>query len=457
VTAGVPSWWLEQLGAPRDSRPPLDGSIETDVCIVGAGFTGLWTAYELRRADPSLDVVVLEKEFAGFGASGRNGGWVIGELSGSRHRLAARAGLEGVHALARAIHETVDEVARVVAAEGIECAFRKDGSLHVAQSDVELRRLRAEVEEDRRFGLTEHDSALLGRDELARRIRVVNGVGARFTPHCARVQPAALARGLGLAAERSGARIFEQTAVKSIEPRRARTGVGDVRARWIVRATEGYTADLPGSKRLLVPVSSAMIATEPLGDDAWRSIGWDHAETLLDGRHLYAYAQRTADGRIAIGGRGVPYRYGSGTAREDRLSEATVSELRARLRRLFGDAADVPVAASWHGVLGVSRDWAPSVGADPETGLAWAGGYAGEGVAAANLAGRTLRDLILGHESELTRLAWIRAPARRWEPEPLRFAGIHSVYALLRAADSREERTGRPSRLAALADRIAGR
>lgn len=451
------SFWFEQLGGMPDPRPPLEGRVEADVCVVGGGYTGLWTAYELRRADPSLEVVVLEREVAGFGASGRNGGWVLGVVSGSRAGWTERGGRDGALALERAIHATVDEVGAVVEAEGIDCDFVKGGTLVSAQSDLELERLRAQHAEDLEFGLGEEDSVLLDAAALAERVRVQRGVGGLFSPHCGRVQPAKLVRGLAEVAERRGATIYEQTPVLGIEPGRAWSSGGEVRARWIVRATEAYTANLPGLRRVLAPVNSAMIATEPLPAAAWQEIGWDACETMLDGRRLYTYLQRTADGRIALGGRGVPYLYGSQTAREEAPPADTIEGLRRRLLDLFGPAADVGVAGAWQGVLGVSRTWRPAVGIDSARGLAWAGGYAGDGVAASNLAARTLRDLLLGADTELTRLPWVGPPERSWEPEPLRYAGIHAVHKLLRAADRAERRTGKPSRLGDVAVTISGR
>jgi glycine/D-amino acid oxidase-like deaminating enzyme len=451
------SYWFAQLGGMPEPRPALDGRIEADVCVVGGGYTGLWTAYELRRADPSLEVVVLEREVAGFGASGRNGGWVLGELWGSRAGWIERGGPEGARALERAIQETVDEVGRVVAEEGIDCDFVKGGTLRVAQSELELERLRFEHAADREFARGEDDSVLLDADGLAERVRIRGGVGALFSQHCGRVQPAKLVRGLAEAAERAGATIYEQTPALAIEPGRVPTPAGEVKARWVVRATEAYTADLPGLHRVLAPVNSAMIATEPLSDQAWQELGWNGCETMLDGRHLYTYLQRTADGRIALGGRGVPYLYGSRTAREEAPPAATVEALRRRLVELFGSAADTGVAGAWQGVIGVSRTWRPAVGIDAAQGLAWAGGYGGDGVAASNLAARTLRDLLLGVDSELTRLPWVGAPERAWEPEPLRYAGIHTVHRLLGAADRAEGRSGRPSRLADVAEAISGR
>jgi glycine/D-amino acid oxidase-like deaminating enzyme len=427
------SFWLEQLG-PAPERPPLEANAEADVCVVGAGYTGLWTALELRRADPSLHVVVLEKETVGFGASGRNGGWVIGALAGPRDP-----------ALEAAIRETVDEIGRRIAEEGIDCDYVKGGTLTVAQTAVQLDRLHAQ----------QGDDELLDAGELAARVRVRGALGALFSPDCARVQPAKLVRGVADAAERAGVTIHERTPALELAAGRVRTPSGEVHARWIVRATEAYTADLPGLRRELAPVTSAMIATEPLPAEAWAELGWDGCETMLDGRNLYTYLQRTADGRIALGGRGVPYVFGSGTAREFPPPGSVVEHLRGRVRDLFG--VDAEVAAAWQGVLGVSRTWRPAVGVDRARGLAWAGGYAGDGVAAANLAARTLRDLILGRDSELTRLPWVGPLERRWEPEPFRYAGIHGVHRLLGAADCRELRTGKESLFARVAGTISGR
>jgi glycine/D-amino acid oxidase-like deaminating enzyme len=441
----APSWWWADLGGLPAPRPALDGDREADVCIVGAGYTGLWTAYELLRADPSLVVVVVEREVAGYGASGRNGGWVLGEIStGSRQREAA--GDAAIEALERAARETVDEVGAACEREGIDCDFVEGGSLTVAQTAPQLARLQS-APRGEWLTVAEADA----------RLRVAGLRGARFTPHCARVQPAKLARGLAQAVERHGATIHESTAALDIASHSVRTASGTVRARWVVRATEGYTAGLSGLERALLPLSSSMIVTEPLDAETWAQIGWGGCETLDDAAHAYIYAQRTGDGRIAIGGRGRPYRFGSSTDRAGEIPDATVRQLRGRLTRLFPMLAGVRLDGAWTGVFGVARDWAAAVHCDRDSGLCWAGGYAGEGVAAANLAARTLRDLILDRDTELTRLPWVGHQARGWEPEPLRWLAVQTVYGAFRAADALEDRTGKPSRLAGAAGALAGR
>jgi len=455
---GDVSYWWQELGIPP-RRPALSGDTEADVCIVGAGYTGLWTAYYLIRADPALRIVLLESSFAGFGASGRNGGWVTAALTGSRTRYAkGPRGADGVRALEQALRDTVDEVGRVCAAEGIDAKYVKGGELTVATSAAQDARLRAQLERDRAWGDDTDVVLHMDSDELSRRLRVAGAVGALYTPHCARIQPAALVSGLAAAVTAAGAALYEGTRVTSIEPGAAHTASGTVRARHVLRCTEGFTAQLPGQHRRLLPMNSSMIVTEPLSEAAWAQIGWDGFETLGDQAHAYMYAQRTADGRIALGGRGVPYRYGSAVDAGGATQPRTAASLAAMLRRMFPAAASACIAHAWCGVLGVPRDWCASVTLAPATGLGWAGGYTGHGVAAANLAGRTLADLVRGEQSELVTLPWVGHRWQTWEPEPLRWTGVRGLYTLYRAADRLETRSGssRTSALARVGDLISG-
>lgn len=450
---GELGFWWASMGGPPPARDPLQASTEADVAIVGAGFTGLWTAYYLKRADPSLRVLVLEAQTAGFGASGRNGGWLSGFFSGPPAAYGP-----GYGSLQRAMFATVREVASVVQAHGIECDLLGAGHLEVAVGEAQRRRLGEHMAAAREHGLDEHDLRWIEAGELHERVRVAGARGATFTPHVARVNPVKLVLGLARAVEELGVAIHERTPVSAIEAHRALTSAGHaVKARWVVRATEGYTPSLAGQRRALAPINSSMIVTEPLDESAWRAIGWSGAELIADAAHVYVYLQRTADGRIAIGGRGVPYRFASRTDGRGETAPATVASLQAKLAALFPAAAGARVEHAWSGVLGAPRDWCISAAADPERGLARAGGYVGEGIAAANLAGRTLTDLILDRPGELTGLPWVGRTPRRWEPEPLRWAGIRAVYALYRAADRIERRTGKPSRLGALVDAVSGR
>jgi glycine/D-amino acid oxidase-like deaminating enzyme len=455
---GEVSWWWQARGIPP-RRPSLPGSTQADVCIVGAGYTGLWTAYYLKRADPGLRIVILDRAFAGFGASGRNGGWVTATLPGSRSRYASHArGTRGVRELERRLRETVDEVARVCQDERIDAGLVKGGTLTVATSAAQDARLRRRLEHERSWGDEARIVRYLDKDELAARLQVTGAVGALYYPDCARVQPADLVAGLAQVVARAGVELYEGTPVTSISAGRARTPAGDVRAPYVLRCTEGFTAALPGQRRTLLPMNSSMIITGPLSDAAWKSTGWDGLETLSDEAHAYIYAQRTADGRIALGGRGIPYRFGSGLDHDGAVSSSTVAQLGRILRRLFPAAAQAGIDHAWCGVLGVPRDWCATVMIDPRTGLGWAGGYSGHGVAAANLAGRTLADLVRGVPSPLTTLPWVGHRSPRWEPEPARWAGVRGLYALYRAADRLESAGGSPrtSLLARAGDVISG-
>jgi glycine/D-amino acid oxidase-like deaminating enzyme len=253
-------------------------------------------------------------------------------------------------------------------------------------------------------------------------------------------------QGLAAAVERAGVVVHERTRVLRIEPHVVHTDHGRVRADVVVRATEGYTAGLPGHRRSLAPVYSLMIATEPLPSAFWDEVGWAGRETLTDGRNLIIYAQRTADDRIALGGRGAPYHFGSAVSAENDRDPAVFRALRQTLGSLFPAAADARITHHWGGPLGVPRDWFTSVGLDRSTGLAWGGGYVGDGVAASNLAGRTLADLVLERDTELVRLPWVGHRSRRWEPEPLRWAGVNAGLRLAAAADAIAARTPRPAR-----------
>ncbi|MFI8289518.1 FAD-dependent oxidoreductase [Streptomyces sp. ms191] len=459
VNGGI-SFWYAQEGAPAP-REPLPGDTTADVCIVGGGYTGLWTAYYLKKAVPFLNITVLEAKFCGYGASGRNGGWLYNGIAG-RDRYAALHGHEAAVRLQQAMNTTVDEVIDVCRTENIDADIHRGGVLEVAHTPAQLSRLRDFHAVELAFG--EKDRELYGARETADRIRVAGAVGSTWTPHGARLHPVKLVQGLAAAVEALGVTVHESTPVTEIKPKHAITPYGTVRAPYVLRCTEGFTASLAGQRRTWLPMNSSMIATEPLTDAQWDTIGWNGLETLGDMAHAYMYAQRTADGRIALGGRGVPYRYGSRTDNDGRTQPQTVEALREILIRFFPSLAGLGIAHAWSGVLGVPRDWCATVTLDRSTGLGWAGGYVGSGVATANLAARTLRDLIQQDSgqsgpTELTTLPWVDHKVRKWEPEPLRWLGVQTMYAAYRAADRREAttHTATTDRIATLADRLSGR
>jgi glycine/D-amino acid oxidase-like deaminating enzyme len=454
-TSRVLSLWSATLDASATrARAPLPGDVTVDVAVVGAGYTGLWTAHSLLRADPSLRVVIVEREAVGFGASGRNGGWCSAIFAGSRERTARVHGRDAAIAMQRAMFATVDEIERVVEEEAIDCDWARGGTLEVATLPAHRARLAVELAGHRAFGFGEDDYRLLEPDEARARIGCVPNLGALFTPHCAAIHPAKLVHGLAAAAERAGAQIFERSPAVEIAPGVVRTVHGTVRADVVVRATEAYTPTLPGLRRALVPVYSLMVATAPLPDDFWEQVGLHQRETFTDARRLVIYGQRTADGRLAFGGRGAPYHYGSRVRPAYDEDPGVFFELEATLRSLFPQLGDASITHRWGGAVGVPRDWYSSVGLDRRNGLAWAGGYVGDGVSTTNLAGRTIADLVLGRDTELTRLPWVNHRSPQWEPEPLRWAAINGARALVASLD-RAERAGKvPRRRTRLAERL---
>jgi glycine/D-amino acid oxidase-like deaminating enzyme len=442
------SLWHATAGTDWSPRPSLPGDQQVDVAVVGAGFTGLWTAYYLAEAAPELRIAVLEAEVAGYGASGRNGGWCSALFPSSLGSLAALAGRDGALAQHRAMRASVDEVARAAAAEGIDAQLAKGGTITLARSPAQWSRARHEVAEARTWGRDESDVRLLAREEAMALLRASRTLGGTYTPDCAALHPARLVRGLAEAVERRGVQIYERTRVTSIEPGVARTRSGTVRADHVVRATEGYTPQLPGHSRAVVPVYSLVIATEPLSAEVWQEIGLARRETFSDHRHLIIYGQRTADDRLVFGGRGAPYHFGSRVRPAYDRDQQVFARLYATLLDLFPVLSGTRVTHAWGGPLGIPRDWCASVGLDSATGLAWAGGYVGDGVSTTNLAGRTLRDLILRQDTDLTRLPWVGHRSPAWEPEPLRWLGINTGLLAMGIADAEESWTGRPSLVA---------
>jgi glycine/D-amino acid oxidase-like deaminating enzyme len=450
------SLWHDTAGDDFVPRPALPGPASYDVVIVGAGLTGLWSAYYLRKADPSLRIAVLEQEVAGFGASGRNGGWCSALFPTSWDLLVKESSADGALRQHRAMQQTVREVGRVAGLEGIDAHFHRGGTVTLASSPVQLERLRADVQTAHARGFTEDDERMLDADEARAMLGAEPVLGGTFTPHCAVVHPARLVRGLARVVEAAGVPIFEQTRVRCIEPGRVETGVGAVRAGIVLRATEGYTARLEGLRRSVAPVYSLMVATEPLDEATWASIGLAERPSFSDARHLIIYGQRTADGRLAFGGRGAPYHFGSRIRSSYDVEPRVFDDLRNVLRKMLPQLGDVRFTHQWGGCLGITRDWAASVGLDRASGIGWAGGYVGDGVATTNLAGRTLADLVTGSASDLVTLPWVNHRSRGWEPEPLRWLGINAGLRAMTMADAEEGRTGRSSRLARLMAPLTG-
>ncbi|HEX6148950.1 NAD(P)/FAD-dependent oxidoreductase [Nocardioides sp.] len=448
--------WADTAG-PALPLPPLSGDTTVDVAVVGGGFTGLWTAHYLAEADPSLRIVVLEAETVGFGASGRNGGWCSALFPASLDKLAALSDRSAALAQDAAMRASVTEVARASDELGIDAHVAVGGTIVLARTVAQVARARAEVEHARGWGITDDRLRWLDEGEARTVLDAEGTLGATYTPDCAALHPLRLARGLADSLVRRGVAVHEHSRVTELLPGRAVTPHGTVRAGTVVRATEGYTARLPGHRRVVAPLYSLVIATEPLSPETWERIGLRRRETFSDHRHLIIYGQRTADDRLVFGGRGAPYHFGSRVSPGFDGDPSVFARLRATLVELFPVLTEAKVTHAWGGPLGVPRDWCASVGLDPATRIGWAGGYVGDGVSTTNLAGRTLRDLVLGRDTDLTRLPWVGHRSRLWEPEPLRWLGINAGLRAMTWADTEERLTRRPSRVArAIAPLVGG-
>lgn len=452
------SFWLEDL-PPGPDRPALEGGRTADVAVVGAGFTGLWTAWELLRRRPGADVVVLEAEHVGFGASGRNGGWCSAGLPLKLDTIAERAGADAARRTVRTMRDAVVEIGELAAAAEADIGYRRGGILRIARGRHEVPPLHAGWATLEEYGLLD-GHALLAADELAERVRVADAHGALFDPHGAVVHPGRLVRWLAAEVEAAGGTIHEGTRVTGVDPGDAPTVAtehGTVAAGEVVLAAEAYLSQLPGFARAVLPVYSLIVLTEPLTDEQAAAIGWDGDECLSSHRLTVDYLSRTPDGRILFGGRGAPYHYGSSIEPEHDRHAETHAMLREQLVEWFPALAGIGFTHAWGGPLGMPRDLVPSWWHDPDAHLAAAYGYTGQGVTASRVAGRVLADLITTGDTPLSFLPMVGHRSRRWEPEPLRWIGARIVQTGLQRADDRAERTGRPPTGRSLAERLLPR
>ena len=438
------SFWFDSLDEPANPALPDALPDSVDVAIVGAGFTGLWTAYYLSQQTPDLDIAVFEANTVGFGASGRNGGWCLGTSNGLEGMLDNPKLRDAGLAISRAMFDTVDEVGRVCQAENIDAHFAKGGSLNVATVPFQVDAQKRHVAHMHALGFDVDDYRWLDPQESNQRIGMTPNHGAVYFRHCASLHPARLVRGLADVVRRRGVRIYERTPISAIEPGIVHAPGGPIRADRVVRATEGYTDSIKGQRRLMLPLYSIMVATEPLPDEIWNSIGLRERETFGDPRRVVIYGQRTLDGRLAFGGR-ASYYFGSRKRRTIPREDPLVANVEGTLRSLFPILDGYRITHGWGGFMGVPRHWRPSVNFDQSTGLGWAGGYTGEGVAASNLAGRIMADLVAERRTEVTELAWVGDAPRKWEPEPLRFLGAKSIQWFGDRADRKEFETGQPA------------
>ena len=450
VPASRPLWFE---AAP--ARKALDGGADVDVAIIGAGYTGLWAAYYLLLADPTIRIAILEREVVGFGASGRNGGWASAIFPISLERVAKMHSHEAALHLQQVMNDTVDEVGRVISAEGIDADYVKGGFLSLARTPAQLVRVKAAVDGAKRFGLPGQWREM-DREEASGHVGATPILGGLYTEHCALVHPGRLVRGLASRIERMGARIYENSAVRNIRPGAVMTKNGEVRAKFIIRATEAYSCQMAEYHRSVIPLYSLVLATAPLPEALRARLRLRRHLAFNDMRHLRVYAQVTSDGRLVFGGRGAPYGFGSNISSENEALESVHAKILAAMLEFFPDLRDIEITHRWGGALGVARDWCPSVGIDRESGFVWGGGYVGDGVATSNLSGRIIRNLILRRDEAINSLLIVNHKSPLWEPEPFRWLEINTGLLAASLSDAEEGITSKPSRIAKILERITG-
>lgn len=436
---------------PRPGLQPVDLGTEWDVVIAGAGFTGLWTALGILTNQPDAKVLVLEKHVVGYGASGRNGGWVSALFPTETPALIRRHGHAAAQALRTQMAQTVDDVGRVASELGIECDFVKGGTTVLARTPVQLERARHHLAVTEELAMDR-----LEWREPSKTLQATHVLGATWTPDCARFNPWKLVRGLADAVEKRGGVIREMTAARGLHPGRVQTEHGDLRTTTVIDALEAYRASLPRRRRMTLPLYSLMIATEPLPDAVFDEIGLAHGETFADYRRLIIYGQRTADNRIAFGGRGAPYHFGSRIRPSFDRVPRVFDALQATLVEMFPVLATATITHRWGGPLGIPRDWHARVVFDQEQRIGVAGGYVGDGVGLSHLAGSTLADLVTGVDSPRTKLPLVDTQWPLWEPEPLRYAGSMAGIIGTSLTDRIEDTTGRESLLGRLLAPLTG-
>ena len=439
------SFWLEDASDDLTPRAALPGDLTVDVAILGGGYSGLWTAYHLLLNEPSLEVAIVEREFCGFGASGRNGGWCSPRFPVDPSMLTRRVGADRARDTLLALQSTVKGISRICEAEGIDAEYRNTGLLSVARGERQLPAIHAAYRGYERLGLS-GGTKLLGAEETFARVHATNLAGALLSTAGATVHPAKLVGGLARAVERRGGRIYEGTGVHAIVTGSGaglETDRGFLSARRaVIAAGEADLSQIPRFKRSLLPISSMIILTEPLPPGLWQRIGWADGESLCSQVHTKDYLTRTLDGRILFGSRGAPYRYGSRMAEDPTSHERMFEKMRRTLREWWPVLDGVGFTHSWGGYLGVARDWMPSVSFDPDSRLGQLSGYAGRGVSTSAMAAQLLAGLVAGTETGLEGLPLHRREAPKWEVEPLRFAGVRYVQSTMARLD-RAEQSGR--------------
>jgi glycine/D-amino acid oxidase-like deaminating enzyme len=399
-----------------------------DICIMGGGFSGLWSAHHLLKLDSSLKIAIFEAREFGFGASGRNGGWASSEYPVYKESLIERIGKSKTEELFVALDNSIDEIG---AFADDEVGFVKAGSLYFARNEAQVSRLRERIDATHSW---------LSASEAKAKLNVEGVKGALFNSSCATVSPFNLVNCLVKDLTRRGVDLFEHSFATAVEGG-VLVNSALITAPVVIQATEAFGE--PG--REFIPLYSLMVATEPLSDAVWEEIGNTSRFTFAEASHMVNYAQRTSDNRIAIGGRGATYPFNSklNVAKED--TERVHATIRALLASWFPILQGVQFTHAWGGAVAITRDWEPYLQWDRAKGFARLGGYAGDGVTMSYLSAKILAHEILDEPNELRNLHFVNRKIRKWEPEPIRYLGVNTLMKLSAISDREERITKRKS------------
>jgi glycine/D-amino acid oxidase-like deaminating enzyme len=428
---------------PQDAQPTLSGPTEADLCIVGGGFTGLWAALHAKADDPARDVVLLEAETAGFGASGRNGGFAIASLTHGLSNGLARFADE-MDALERLSLENFEGIKADLVRHGIDCDWEETGDLGVALAPHEEAWLEEEAELLRRYG---HDAVVLDADAVQAEVVSPTYRGAIWDrTGAALVDPGKLAAGLRAAAVRAGVHVHEHTPARALE--RDDTGVtvltpqGRVHARRVLLATSAFPPLVRAIRRYVVPVYDYALMTEPLGSERAAAIGWEHRQGIGDMGNQFHYYRRTADDRILFGGYDAVYRFRGPVGPRYDTDDATFARLSQHFFHTFPQLEGLRFTHRWGGAIDTCSRFSVFFGTAHDGRVAYATGYTGLGVVATRFGARVALDLLDGRETEATRLRYVRRKPVPFPPEPLRSGVIALTRNRLAAADAAEGRRG---------------
>jgi glycine/D-amino acid oxidase-like deaminating enzyme len=423
---------------PADPAPALDGVVDCDLCIVGAGFTGLWAALHAKADDPGRDVVVLEAETAGFGASGRNGGFAVASLTHGLENGLARFP-EEMPALERLGRESFAGLVADLERHGIDCDFEPTGELLALTEPHQAATMEEEAEALRRFG---HEVTLFDGPQMRAEIGSPTYLGGVWSRTGAGIlDPGKLAVGLRAAARALGVRLFEHSPVQALRPGELHTPSGRVRARRVLLATSAFPPLLRALRRYVVPVYDYVLVSEPLGKRRGE-IAWRRRQGIGDAGNQFHYYRLTADDRILWGGYDAVYRY-RGPVRPDLDDhDATFAKLSQHFFHTFPQLEGLRFTHRWGGAIDTCSRFSVFFGTAHGGRLAYAAGYTGLGVGASRFGARVALDLVDGRDTEATRLRYVRAKPVPFPPEPLRWAGIQLTRNRLAAADRREGRRG---------------